>query len=365
MRMRTTPRRARGWTAVLLMWAIGPLAGCGTGGEDGVDTPAQSAAGSADLGGGGDDAADPAGKDLQQGAAERDDDDAETAEAPDTAVVDLAASVNGAPLALADFQAQALDTQRYFVDQGLDPNTDAGQQQLLALRRQVLREMVNQALFEQESASRGITATNQEVEASLAAYRQQAADSAAFDAARAAAGTSEAELFEMERQAIIGRKLVDDISRDLPTTAPFYHARHILCTAEADCRDALDRLTAGEDFAAVAREVSRDEVSATEGGDLGWIPIIDGFNYLPSAELERVIAGLQAGQRSAVVQTDYGHHIVEVVEIEPARAIDADLGAKLREKRVHDWLAEQHDRADIVIYIEDLQDALEDAGSTP
>lgn len=359
-----TRRHARASLALAVLFAACLVAGCGTT-PTGDDAPEQSAAGSADLDSAG------GGKAIQESADTDagDADDVGAAPTPDSAVAaddpapgELAASVNGQPLSLADFQTQALDTQRYFVDKGLDPNTDAGQEQLLALRRQVLSEMINQALIEQDAARRGITATNQEVEASLAAYRAQAGDGAGADAEQAAAGATEAEVFEMERQAIIGRKFVDEISRDLPTEAPFYRARHILCAAEADCAAALDRLAAGEAFDAVARAVSQDEVSAAEGGDLGWIPIIKGFTYLPSAELEAVIAGLAAGQRSAVVQTDYGYHVVEVTEIDPARSIDAELGFKLREKRVHDWLAEQHRAADIVIYISDLQDAVDDAG---
>lgn len=343
--------------AALLALALG---GCGGGPakDAGGDDAGQSAAGHASLGG---DAATPeAATDKgvvgQAGAA------SPVADAGDGSSAELAASVNGQPIALADFQSQALDTQRYFVDKGLDPNTDAGQRQLLALRRQVLSEMINQALIEQEAARRGITATNQEVEASLAGYRQQAGGAADFDAARNEAGASDADVFAMERQAIIGRKFVDDISRDLPTAAPFYHARHILCAAEADCAAALARIDAGEDFAAVAQAVSKDDVSASQGGDLGWVPIIKGFTYLPSADLETVIAGLQAGQRSPVVKTDYGYHVVEVTEVDPAREIDADLGFKLREKRVQDWLAEQHGAADIIIYITDLKDALKIEG---
>lgn len=358
----STRRRARASLATAVLLAACLVAGCGAAPDNGDDAVEQSAAGSADIGGDGGKAIQDSADTADAGAADAAPTAGGAAEADAAGPSELAASVNGQPLALADFQTQALDTQRYFVDKGLDPNTDAGQEQLLALRRQVLSEMINQTLIEQESARRGITATNQEVEASLAAYREQAGDGASVDAARAATGASEAEVFEMERQAIIGRKFVDEISRDLPTTAPFYHARHILCAAEADCAAALDRLAAGEAFDAVAREVSQDEVSAAEGGELGWIPIIEGFNYLPSAELEQVIAGLSAGQRSAVVQTDYGHHVVEVVEIDPARTVDAELGFKLREKRVHDWLAEQHRTADIVIYISDLQDAIDDAG---
>lgn len=357
--------RRDGWIvpacAVLL---LGLVAGCrpSGGADDGSPTARENASGRADVGA--DAASDDASAPSDNGKAiadAGDDTGAADGSAPADAsmATELAASVNGQPIPLQDFQTQALDTQRYYVDKGLDPNTDAGQRQLLALRRDVLSEIIDQALIEQESARRGITATNQEVEVSLAAYRQQAGGTADFDAARAATGVSEADVFAMERQAIVGRKFVEEISRDVPSTALFVHARHILCITEADCTAALARLDAGEAFETVAADTSKDEVSASGGGDLGWVPIIEGFSNLPSAELEAVIAGLQSGQRSGVVKTDFGFHIVEVTETDPARAIDPELALKLREQRVQDWLAEQHRTADVVIYISDLKDALD------
>ena len=46
------------------------------------------------------------------------------------------------------------------------------------------------------------------------------------------------------------------------------HARHILVDTEAAAEAALKRIKAGEDFAKVAKEVSKD--GGADGGDLGW-----------------------------------------------------------------------------------------------
>ena len=80
----------------------------------------------------------------------------------------LVASVDGQPITLADFQRQAFDTQRYFVDQGgIDPNTPDGQQQLLVLRRKVLSDMIDQVLLEQAAGALNIAATEAEVDAAV------------------------------------------------------------------------------------------------------------------------------------------------------------------------------------------------------
>ena len=68
-------------------------------------------------------------------------------------------------------------------------------------------------------------------------------------------------------------------------------------------------ILAGDDFAAVARSVSEDPVSASDGGDLGWTP--RGV-FVP--EFEQVIDTLQIGQLSLPFETRYGWHIAEVLE---------------------------------------------------
>ena len=77
--------------------------------------------------------------------------------------------------------------------------------------------------------------------------------------------------------------------------------------AEAKTRaDAvLARLNGGEDFAKVAKELS-DDASATVGGDLG--PIAPG-QLVP--DFEDAAFALDVGQRSAVVESPYGFHIIE------------------------------------------------------
>ena len=65
-----------------------------------------------------------------------------------------------------------------------------------------------------------------------------------------------------EKQGLRGRR---PASRSRRTE---YHARHILVPTEAEAKAALVRVKAGEDFAKVADELSKDPGS--QGGDLGW-----------------------------------------------------------------------------------------------
>jgi peptidyl-prolyl cis-trans isomerase SurA len=70
----------------------------------------------------------------------------------------------------------------------------------------------------------------------------------------------------------------------------------------------LARLAAGEDFAKVAREVSKGP-SAPEGGDLGWLR-----RGTLTPELDRVAFNLGTGKISGLVRTRTGLHILKVDE---------------------------------------------------
>ena len=94
--------------------------------------------------------------------------------------------------------------------------------------------------------------------------------------------------------------------------------RHILLrpTEVMDAPAVRQRLTGlreeilqGDDFAAVARSISEDPVSAADGGNLGWSA--RGV-FVP--EFEQVIERLEIGELSLPFETRYGWHIAEVLE---------------------------------------------------
>lgn len=286
------------------------------------------------------------------------------AETDDNTFSDMVASVNGRALSMAEFQRMAFDTQRYFVDRGgVDPNTEEGQRELLALRRQVLLDMINQALADEAAEELGFTVSDDEMAEHMARFEEQLGGQAAFEEQLAAADTTREDWVEMERQMLIGQQFIAHVARDVPETARFASARHVLCETREDCQAALERLEAGEDFAALARELSTDELSAENGGDLGWIPLVDDHVYLPSAEMDEMIRWLEPGERSEVFESDFGFHVLEVVEIDEERELDEQLRNRLSESAVQDWLARRRAEADIVVFLEDLEDVA--ASSSP
>jgi len=76
----------------------------------------------------------------------------------------------------------------------------------------------------------------------------------------------------------------------------------------AKLQSILDSIKAGGDFADFARRYSTDG-TASNGGDLGWAKRGD---YV--REFETAVFGLQEGQISGVIKTQYGYHIVQLME---------------------------------------------------
>ena len=99
------------------------------------------------------------------------------------------------------------------------------------------------------------------------------------------------------------------------------HARHILvrvdekasaedqAKAKAKIEAVAARLKAGEDFAAVAKEVSEDPGSAVQGGDLGWF---QHGQMVP--EFDKAAFALKTGEVSAPVKTQFGWHLILLEE---------------------------------------------------
>lgn len=99
-------------------------------------------------------------------------------------------------------------------------------------------------------------------------------------------------------------------------------ASHILVSVAEDANETvkqekqaimqgvLDRINKGESFAAVAKEVSEDPGSASNGGDLGWVK-----KGMMVPEFENALFKLEKGQLSGIVMSSYGYHIIRLDDI--------------------------------------------------
>ncbi len=88
----------------------------------------------------------------------------------------------------------------------------------------------------------------------------------------------------------------------------------------------LQRIKNGEDFGELAKQYSEDPGTKDKGGDLDMKPR---FTFVP--EFEEAAWKLQAGQVSEVVTTDYGFHIIKMIERKPAPDLTPEAAARLKD----------------------------------
>jgi parvulin-like peptidyl-prolyl isomerase len=152
-------------------------------------------------------------------------------------------------------------------------------------------------------------------------------------------GLSEAEYREMIKADLLYDEVQKFFVAHAPTTAEQVHASHILLNKEEDARKALARVEGGEDFAQVAKEVSEDEKTRENGGDLGWFPR-DTIRVPPS--VADAAFSVQPGHVvTDVVQSYQGFHVVKTLERQPDRPLSEDDLPLYQRKAFTDWLQEQ------------------------
>ena len=117
----------------------------------------------------------------------------------------------------------------------------------------------------------------------------------------------------------------DELRRFYETEAERYagseerHVRHILIEAAGDDREAAraeaarvrERLDAGEDFAALAAELSDDAGTRNAGGDLGWYV----RGVLDDGPLDEALFAMTVGAVEGPVESEFGFHILRLDEV--------------------------------------------------
>jgi foldase protein PrsA len=284
------------------------------------------------------------------------------------------AVVNGEPITIRDYQ-QMVKYQRFNLINTF--GSQVNQQALVnflenQIPQIVLDSLIEQVFIKQKAAEEGIVVTDDEVQTAIekqfgfsgaAVTPTPAAGEAVTDTVTAEpvtreqfdeafrnflttlnqeTGLSEAEYREIVRGELLRDKVSEPVGADVPTTETQVHARHILVETEEEAQAVRQRLLDGEDFAQVAEAVSKDTGSVPKGGDLGWFGKGD---MVP--EFEEVAFSLAIGEISEPVKSEFGYHIIEVLEQAENRELGPAELDQARQTRFRQWLDEQRAAANI------------------
>ncbi len=155
-------------------------------------------------------------------------------------------------------------------------------------------------------------------------------------------------------QGIVDSAVTEEAARALydesfSSTEPAmeFNAAHILVPTLEDAQAVLTRLDEGEEFADLATELSTDPGSGSRGGDLGWFG--PGMMVAP---FEEAVMSLEADETSAPVETQFGFHIIRLLETREQAApafedVRGELETRLREEAIQASLSELTEAATV------------------
>lgn len=254
----------------------------------------------------------------------------------------LAAKVNGEPIPLAQYQRQVAQEQSALEAQGVDPKSKSGQDTLKGLGQQVLGQLIDDSIVEQAARQENISVSDQDVNNRIQQMIDDAGGRDKFDTYLKTTQLQLDDLCTQIRASIFGEIMITRVTASMPTKVEQVHAAQILLSSQADADNVLAQLKAGKDFAALAKQYSKDEATRDNGGDLGWFP-----KGIMPPEFETVAFQLQPGQISGVVSTQLGFHIIQVLERDPARELSPDLLQNQKQQAFLAWLDAQRNKAKI------------------
>jgi peptidyl-prolyl cis-trans isomerase C len=269
---------------------------------------------------------------------------------------DVVARVNGEAINRADFEKAV---------RALEANAGGPvpPDQRDRIYRGVLDQMIGYRLLIQETKSRKVAVPDAELDKRIAEIRSQFPTEDAFTEALSQQNVTLEQLradarndmlvtsmlqAELASKVAVTPEQVNDFYQKNPTQfqqAERVRASHILVgfpenadeaarnQARAKAAEILKDVKAGKDFAALAKQHSSDPGSGAQGGDLGYFQ--QGQMVPP---FDKAAFSMQPGQTSDLVESQFGVHIIRVVDRQPARTVPLD---EVR-PRLEEYLAGQN-----------------------
>lgn len=251
------------------------------------------------------------------------------------------AVVNGSVITQGDFDREMGRVKQRLSRMGKLP----ADSELSEIKKQVLESLINRELLYQESQKQGIIVADKTIDEQLRKLKGRFSSEAEFKSALSDANLSEDAIKSKVKQGMaiqqfIDKEFVQKITVSDKESKTYYdghpevfkqpgqvRASHILIKVDpgadesqkVEARRKLDkiqgRLEKGEDFAALAKEFSEGPSSAN-GGDLGYFK--KGQMVKP---FEEAAFTLEPGKVSDIVETEFGYHLIKVIDKKPGKTI--------------------------------------------
>jgi peptidyl-prolyl cis-trans isomerase C len=298
---------------------------------------------------------------------------------PDNGTV---ATVNGTAISQKEFD----NAMKYQLEIAAMKGVTISDAELSELKYQMLGSLIDDELLYQESLRNGIKIAEKEVNDAYESRKQKARfkTDAEFEEALKKSNKSVASYrVEIEHGLAVDRFIKNKFSDNAvvpDSDAKKYYdgnpgyfqqparvrVSHIMIRVAPDAdqskkdeakkkvEQVMKRLKAGEDFAAVAKEVSEDDNSKNNGGDLGYLS-----KGRVQKSFEDAAFALKKDEISDIVKTDAGYHIIKVTDKMDARTISfeeakSDIISNLKSSKVNslvgNYLKELKNKSTIVTY---------------
>jgi foldase protein PrsA len=229
---------------------------------------------------------------------------------------------------------------------------------------EALDVLITNKLIELEADKQKITVSDEEVEEELATLAESYGGETALEEAVVANGSTMDDVRDDIINYIKTEKLIEprieitdeelqtyfDENKDTFATAEQVQASHILVADEATANEVKSKLDAGEDFSTLAKEYSTDTTTAESGGDLGYFSSGDMV-----AEFEEVAFALGVNEISAPVKTEYGYHIIKVVDHQEAKEANFEDS----KEEITDTLMNDKMSTEYTVWLEELKEEYE------
>lgn len=244
----------------------------------------------------------------------------------------------------------------------LDRKLEAG-----AAAKQTLNQMVQQALIDQYGKDAHVDVSVTDVDKKEAEIKSKYPPGQ-FEQILIQQGLTETDVQNILRQQIILERAVAPqvhvSDADIKTYFTQHHAqfdtperiraRHILVADPKTAALIESKLKSGANFADLAKQYSTDPSSKDKGGELGFF----GRGTMVPA-FQNAAFAMSVGQTSAPVHSPFGYHIIQVEEIQPAKAatlasahdqIVQALSQQQQAQQIPVFLQQLKSKANIVVY---------------